>query len=206
ANLGICVRIDLTEERQLDFAGEEAVLLSREGTALGLLDVRLREVADEVSGDSDVEQELAGPALLVERERLARARQLGEGDAWRRLGRRRRRRGGRPGWRCGGRRGGEGGAMPGRGPAGASARLSASSSAMTGVASGWDAAVPSAAMRLRSCSSFQIPNSPEACRWGRLAPASTNATRPSSSARARRFAMAPKLHDQRSIAKRDVRT
>src|SRR2546430_14862461 len=56
-HLGVGVGIDLAEERQLDLAREETVFQSPEGAAPGLLDVRLREVADEVSGDADIEQE-----------------------------------------------------------------------------------------------------------------------------------------------------
>ena len=70
------VGIDLTEQAQLDLAGEEAILLTREGSVLGLLHVALREVADEIAGDADVEQELPGAALLIEGERLTRAEEI----------------------------------------------------------------------------------------------------------------------------------
>ena len=78
ADLGVGVGVDLAEQRQLDLAWEEAVLLSGEGPPPGFLDVRLRDVADEVADDADIEQELTAAALRVERERLARARQVGE--------------------------------------------------------------------------------------------------------------------------------
>jgi len=65
ADNGRGIGIDLTEERELDLTREEPVLLTREGAALGFLDVALGEVADEVAGDADVEQQLAGAALLV---------------------------------------------------------------------------------------------------------------------------------------------
>src|SRR3989441_3783968 len=83
-DLGVCVGVDLTEHAQLDLAREEAILLAGERAALGLLDVRLHDVADEVAGDTDVEEELAGAPLLVERERLARAREVDCRDSSRR--------------------------------------------------------------------------------------------------------------------------
>src|SRR5213078_2978450 len=79
-HLGVGVGVHLAEQRQLDLAWEEAVLLSGEGAPPGFLDVRLRDVADEVADDADIEQELTAAALRVERERLARARQVGERD------------------------------------------------------------------------------------------------------------------------------
>src|SRR2546425_7364894 len=82
ADLGVGVRVHLAEEPELDLAREEAVLLSREGATLGLLDIRLGDVADEVAGDADVEEEMAGAPLLVEGERLARARQVDRRDSW----------------------------------------------------------------------------------------------------------------------------
>src|SRR3989454_822233 len=98
-NLCIRIRVHLAEEGELDLAREEAILLTGERPALGLLDVRLRDVADEIAGDPDVEEELSGAALLIQRKRLARPRQLGE-----RHPRGRRRHGGRArrggcGWR-----------------------------------------------------------------------------------------------------------
>src|SRR5439155_1467093 len=168
-NLCIRIRVHLAEERELDLAREEAVLLAGERPALGFLDVRLREVAHEIAGDPDVEEDLAGAALRVERERLVRTRQLGE-----RHPRGRRCHGG--GARGSGR---QSGALTARGPANARVRQSASTSPTTGIASSWDAAVPSAAMRLRSCSSFQRPNSPEAWRCGRQAPDTTRTAMPS---------------------------
>src|SRR2546422_4636376 len=70
------VGIDLTEEGQLDLAREEPVLLPREGSAPGPLDVALRDVADEVAGDTHVEQELARAPLLIEGVGLAWAQEV----------------------------------------------------------------------------------------------------------------------------------
>jgi hypothetical protein len=67
ADLAARVRIDLAEEAHLDLAGEEAVLEAGEGAALGLLDALLGDVADEVAGDADVEEELARAAPVVGR-------------------------------------------------------------------------------------------------------------------------------------------
>src|SRR5262245_47412930 len=75
------VRVDLAEERELDLAREEPVLETGEASAPGLLDVALGELADEVAGDADIEQELAGTALLVEAEGLARPRDVESRDA-----------------------------------------------------------------------------------------------------------------------------
>ncbi len=90
-HLGVGVGVDLAEEAQLDLAREETVLLSAKRAAPGLLHVRLGEVTDEVASDTHVEEELAGAALLVEREGLSRARQVRDGRARRRSPRRRRR-------------------------------------------------------------------------------------------------------------------
>src|SRR5439155_25863096 len=76
------VRVDLAEERELDLAREEAVLLTGERAAARPLDVARRDVADEVAGDAHVEQELTRAALLVQGEGLAGAQ-----DGERRRGR-----------------------------------------------------------------------------------------------------------------------
>ena len=73
------IGVDLAEQPQLDRAREEAVLLAGEGAALGLLHVPLREVGDQIRAEPDVEEELAGPAALGERERLVRARIVAQG-------------------------------------------------------------------------------------------------------------------------------
>src|SRR2546422_1280046 len=100
-NLCIRIRVHLAEEGELDLAREEAILLAGERPALGLLDVRLRDVADEIAGDPDVEEELSGAALLIQRKRLARPRQLGERrPRWRRRSHGGRPRGGGHRWRC----------------------------------------------------------------------------------------------------------
>src|SRR5687767_8712044 len=83
------VRVDLTEEVQLDLAGEETVLTPWKAPGVRLVDVALGEVAGEVGGDADVEEELTGAAALVQRERLAGAREVGRGDTGRRSPRRR---------------------------------------------------------------------------------------------------------------------
>src|SRR5438132_6901958 len=69
--------IDLAEQAQLHFARKEPVFAAREGTAVRLLHIVLREAAHEVAGDTHVEQELAGAALLVEPERLTWTQELG---------------------------------------------------------------------------------------------------------------------------------
>src|SRR5689334_663260 len=112
AHLRAGVGIDLAEERELDLAREEAVLAARKASRVGLVHVVLGEVADEVARDPNVEEELPGPALRVEREGLARARQLAGGEPHRGRGRRRSlraRRGRRGGRRRRGRRGRRGG-------------------------------------------------------------------------------------------------
>jgi hypothetical protein len=81
------IGVDLAEETQLDRPRKEAVLLAGERTAAGLLHVPLSERADEVPGETDVEEELAGPAPLREGERLMRPRVVREtrrGRRWRR--------------------------------------------------------------------------------------------------------------------------
>ena len=88
--MALGVRVDPSEQVQLDLSREEAVLTPREGPALGVLHVALREAAGEIGDDPDIEEELPGPAPLVERERLARAREVGERDPrrrWRHCGR-----------------------------------------------------------------------------------------------------------------------
>ena len=103
------VRVDLAEERELDLPREEPVLLTGKAPAPGLLDVVMGELADEVTGDADVEQELARAALLVEPEGLPRPRDVEGRDS-----------GLRGGWllrcrgRCGGRRRGLGRGRRGR--------------------------------------------------------------------------------------------
>src|SRR2546427_976921 len=52
------VRVYLAEERELDLAWEEAVLLAGERTAARPLDVARGDVADEVARDAHIEQEL----------------------------------------------------------------------------------------------------------------------------------------------------
>ena len=70
------IRIDLAEERELDFTRKEAVLLPGKGSASCSRDVTLRDVAHEVAGDADVEQQLARAPLLVQGERLPWPRQI----------------------------------------------------------------------------------------------------------------------------------
>lgn len=77
AHLAPRVGVDLPEERQLDLPREDAVLPPGEGPGLGPVDAVLRERGHDVGGDADVEQELAGPAPLVQGEGRARPRQLG---------------------------------------------------------------------------------------------------------------------------------
>src|SRR5215475_12880412 len=60
---------------------------------------------------------------------------------------------------------------------------------MTGIASSWHAWVPNVAIKVRSWSAFQRPGVEPACVWGRLAPARTSATTPSSKGRTRRVDM-----------------
>src|SRR5215510_8037391 len=106
------VRVDLAEKGELDLAREEPVLEAREASAASFLDVAPGQLTDEIAGDADVEQELAGAALLVKAEGLPwprdierrdpglqsglRGRRGRRGGRW--LGRRRGRR--RLGWRC----------------------------------------------------------------------------------------------------------
>jgi len=70
------VRIDLAEERELDFTRKEAVFLPGEGSASRSRDVALRDVAHEVAGDAQIEQELTRAPLLVQGEGLSRSRQV----------------------------------------------------------------------------------------------------------------------------------
>jgi len=67
------IRIDLAEERELDLSREEPILLPRKGSASCSRDVLLRDVADEVAGDADVEEELARASLLITARRVAGA-------------------------------------------------------------------------------------------------------------------------------------
>jgi hypothetical protein len=76
------VGIDLPEQAQFHLAREETVLAAGERPGVGLVDVVLREVGDEIAGEADVEQQLAAAALAVEREGLARAGEVDQ--AWRR--------------------------------------------------------------------------------------------------------------------------
>ncbi len=71
-DLGACVRVDLTEEGDLDLPREEQVLEAGEAAALVLLHVVLGQVAHEVACDAHVEEELARAAPLVEGEGLTR--------------------------------------------------------------------------------------------------------------------------------------
>src|SRR4030095_8215442 len=88
-DLGARVGIDLPEEGGLDLPWEEAVLAVREGAGIGLVDISLREIGDEIPRHAHVEEELAGAPLPVEREGLTRPRQIrerGRRAAGRRLG------------------------------------------------------------------------------------------------------------------------
>src|SRR4030095_7975169 len=88
-DLGARVGIDLPEEGGLDLPGEEAVLAVREGAGIGLVDISLREIGDEIPRHAHVEEELAGAPLPVEREGLTGPRQIrerGRGAAGRRPG------------------------------------------------------------------------------------------------------------------------
>jgi hypothetical protein len=79
AHLGAGVRVDLPEETELDLAGKEAVLSVGERPGVGLVHVALGDVSDEVARHADVEEQLAGTALPIERERLARPGHLQRG-------------------------------------------------------------------------------------------------------------------------------
>ena len=89
------VRIDLPEEAHFDLLREEPIRLTREGHEgdLGSAAVE-REVPNEVSGHADVQEQLAGPAALVQRERFPRAGEVQGGDLGGRARSRRRRAGG----------------------------------------------------------------------------------------------------------------
>ena len=76
-DVGTRVGVDLAEQAQLDLARKEAILAAGEGAGAGLLDVVLGDVADEIAGHAHVEEQLAAATLLVERERLPRAEQVG---------------------------------------------------------------------------------------------------------------------------------
>src|SRR4029450_12294717 len=72
AHRGAGVGIDLPEEIHLDRPNEEAVAAPRESAGVRALHPLGGEVPDEVANDPEVEQQLAGPALAVQLERLPR--------------------------------------------------------------------------------------------------------------------------------------
>src|SRR5438105_746575 len=76
-DVGTRVGVELAEQAQLDLARKEAILAAGERAGAGLLDVVLGDVADEIAGHAHIEEQLAAATLLVERERLPRAEQVG---------------------------------------------------------------------------------------------------------------------------------
>src|SRR6266542_269844 len=70
------IGIDLAEEIELDFSRKEAVLAAGERPGPGAVDVALREVGDEITGDPHVEQELTGSPCAVQREGLPALEQI----------------------------------------------------------------------------------------------------------------------------------